>query len=82
MAEQSSKAAGDQLIGRSTPENSSDEDVMVSGTPPGLMGESQGGTTISLALRTPERLRPGPDLALRASLIDIFSPEADSPRLG
>ena len=27
-----------------------------------VAGESQGGTTITLALRTPDRLRPGPDL--------------------
>ena len=32
-----------------------------------VAGESQGGTTIILALRTPERLRPGADLAPRAS---------------
>lgn len=45
---------------------------MISGTPPGLTGltgpaglagESQGGTTIILAMRNPERLRGGPDLA-------------------
>ena len=34
---------------------------------PQIAGESQGGITITLALRTPERLRPGPDLAPRVS---------------
>ncbi len=45
---------------------------MIPGTPPALIaltgpagpaGESQGGTTIILAMRNPERLRGGPDLA-------------------
>ena len=42
---------------------------MVHVTPPRPAGESQGGTTITLALRTPERqrLRLGPDLVPRAS---------------
>lgn len=41
---------------------------MMPGTPPGLTGpagpagESQGGTTIILAMTNPERLRGGPDL--------------------
>jgi hypothetical protein len=55
-----------------SPENS-DGEVMVSATPPRpsgeaqLSGESQGGSTITLALRTPERLRLGPDLTPRVS---------------
>jgi hypothetical protein len=51
----------------------SDSEVMVPATPPRpagqaqLAGESQGGTTITVALRTPERLRLGPDLTPRVS---------------
>ena len=41
-------------------------------TPPRAY-ESQGGTTIILAVRTPERLRPGPDLRPTT----ITSPETD-----
>ena len=76
-AEQSSKGAGGRLVRRSTLEISSDKDVTVPKTPPELMGESQGGTTIALALRTSRCLQPGPDLAPRASLIGISSLEAD-----
>ena len=61
QAEQSSKAAGKQPIREITPENSSDEIVQVPATPL-RAGESQGGATIALAVRTPERLRPGRDL--------------------
>ena len=49
-------------------------EVMVPATPPRpvgktqLAGESRGATTITLALRTPERLRLGPDLTPRVSL--------------
>ena len=50
---------------------------MVSETSLELMGESQGGNTITLALTTSGCLQPGPDLTPRASLIGIFSPEAD-----
>jgi hypothetical protein len=49
---------------------SSDGEVIVPATPPRpaqLAGESQGGNTITLALRTPERLRLGPDLAPRVT---------------
>jgi len=34
---------------------------------PQVAGESREGTTITLALRTPERLRSGPDIAPRVS---------------
>jgi len=57
---------------RLSPESNNGE-VMVPITPPRpageaqLAGESQGGTTISLAMRTPERLRLGPDIAPRVS---------------
>ena len=53
---------------RKPPEDSSDEDVMVHETPRRFPGESQGGTTITLATKTPERLRSGLDLVSRASL--------------
>ena len=62
-AKQSSNAAGKRPTRETTSENSSDEDVVVPGTPPRAAGESQGGTTITLALRTQERLRTEPDLA-------------------
>jgi hypothetical protein len=42
---------------------------------PQVAGESQGGATITLALRTPERLRPGPDLAPRVSPPGETEPE-------
>ena len=38
-----------------------DQGILVFGTPP-PPGESQGGTTITLAMRTPERLRGPPDM--------------------
>ena len=71
-AEHNSNAAGKQLARQDTPENGSDEDIIVPATPPRAY-ESQGGTTIILAVRTPERLRPGPDL--RPTI--ITSPETD-----
>jgi hypothetical protein len=58
-----SRAAGKRPARETTPEKSSDEDVLVPGTPPTAAGESQGGTTITLAIRTLERLRTGADLA-------------------
>jgi hypothetical protein len=56
------------------PENI-DEDVVVPGKParPRLAEEPQGGTTITVAIRTPERLRPRPDLAPRVPPIVISS---------
>jgi hypothetical protein len=59
QAEQSSRAAGRQVARPDTPENSTEEGVIIPGTPP-RAGESQGGTTITLAIRTPERLRGPP----------------------
>jgi hypothetical protein len=44
-------------------------------TPP-LAGESQGGTTIALALRTPERLRGTPELILEMASESQGTPEA------
>lgn len=43
-AEQSSKVAGKQPMHENTPENSSDEEVVMLGTPPRFPGESQGRT--------------------------------------
>jgi hypothetical protein len=70
--EKSSRVPDIEPLYGSSSENSEGE-VMVPATPPRpaneaqLAGESQGGTTITLALRTPERLRLGPDLIPRAS---------------
>jgi len=55
QAEQRSRLAAAQTTRPGTPE-SDIEDVIVPNTPP-LAGESQGGTTIALAIKTPERLR-------------------------
>ena len=66
-AEKSSRMPDRRSIREDSPENS-DGEVIVPATPPRpaqLAGESQRGTTITLALRTPERLRLGPDLAPR-----------------
>jgi hypothetical protein len=68
-AEKSSKMPDRRLTREDSPE-SSDGEVIVPATPPRpaqLAGESQGGNTITLALRTPERLRLGPDLAPRVT---------------
>jgi hypothetical protein len=53
--EKSNKVPGRQAARPDTPEDSS-KGVIISGTPP-LAGESQGGITIALAIRTPERLK-------------------------
>src|SRR5947209_4019349 len=65
QAEQSGKKAGKQPARESTPENSGDKAVQVPATPPRprIEVESQGGATIALAIRTPERLRSTSDLA-------------------
>jgi len=68
-AEKSSKIPDRRPTREDSPE-SSDGEVIVPATPPRparLAGESQGGNTITLALRTPERLRLGPDLAPRVT---------------
>ena len=54
-ADKSNKMPDGQVARSDIPENSS-KDIIVPGTPP-LVGESQGGTTIALAIRTPERLK-------------------------
>ena len=75
-AEKSSRVPGIKPLYESIFKSSSesnDSEVMVPATPPRpagkaqLAGESQWGTTITLALRTPERLRLGPDLIPRVS---------------
>jgi hypothetical protein len=68
-AEKSSKMPDRRPTREDSPE-SSDGEVIVPVTPPRpaqLAGESQRGNTITLALRTPERLRLGPDLAPRVT---------------
>jgi hypothetical protein len=52
--EKSSKVPNRQIAMSYTPE-SIGRNVIIPGTPP-LVGESQGGTTIALVMRTPERL--------------------------
>jgi hypothetical protein len=43
-----------------TPKEDVYEGVIVLNTPPGVVGESQGGTSITLTIRTPEALRQAP----------------------
>ena len=74
QAEQSSRLAAVQTARPGTPE-SDVEDVIVPSTPP-LAGESQGGTTIVLAIRTPERLRGPPELILEMASESQGTPEA------
>ena len=62
QAEQRGRLAGAQTARPGTLE-SDVEDVIVPSIPP-LAGESQGGTTIALAIRTPELLRRPPELIL------------------
>ena len=53
-----------------------DRGVLVFGTPP-PPGEFQGGTTITLAMRIPERLRGPPDLIPTPAFEPESSPEAE-----
>jgi hypothetical protein len=82
QAEQSNKIASTPQ--ENTPGNDDDE-IIVPATPPRpagqpqVAGESQGGTTITLAVRTPDRLRPGPDLCPRASSAPETEPEWQLP---
>jgi hypothetical protein len=48
---------------------------VVPGTPP-VAGESQGGTSITLAIRTPERLRGPPNLVPTLLSEPEFEPES------
>ena len=54
-AEQSSKVSHKQPGREDTPASSGADEIIIPRTPE-RAGESQGGTTITLALRTPERL--------------------------
>ena len=54
-----------------------DQGILVFGTPP-PPGESQGGTTITLTMRTPERLRGPPDLIPTLASEPESSPEAEA----
>jgi hypothetical protein len=74
QAEQRSRLAANQTASPGTPE-SGVEDVIVPSTPP-LPGESQGGTTIALAIRTPERLQGPPELIPAMASESQGTPEA------
>src|SRR5205814_10366941 len=82
QAEQSNKAVDTPR--ENTPGGDNGE-IIVPATPPRsagqpqVAGESQGGTTITLALRTPDRLRPGPDLAPRVLSAPGTEPEWQLP---
>ena len=52
-----------------------EDGVVVPGTPPSTAGESRGGTTITLAIRTPERLQGSPDLTPTLTSESENSPE-------
>ena len=59
-------------------ESDRDDGILIPGTPPGageILGESQGGTSITLAIRTPERLRGPPDLVPQVASEPDSSPE-------
>jgi hypothetical protein len=73
-AEKSSKVPGRQAVRPDTPEDSS-KGVIVPCTPP-LAGGSQGGTTIALAIRTPERLKGPPELVPALASEPQGTPEA------
>jgi hypothetical protein len=76
-AEQAANKAERAAARPVTPQqDESDEEggVLAPDTPPTL-GESQGGTTITLAIRTPERLQGPPDLVPTLALEPEDSPE-------
>jgi hypothetical protein len=73
-AEKSGKMPGRQVARSDTPGNSS-EDAIVPGRPP-LSGESQGGITIALAIRTPEHLEGTPELITALTPVPQATPEA------
>jgi hypothetical protein len=66
-----------------TPEEDVDEGVIVPNTPPRLIGESQGGTSITLAIRTPEALRRAAPTMFRLFPEEPSAPPASTapPRL-
>jgi hypothetical protein len=69
-AEQSSKVSHKQPGREDTPESSGADEIIIPKTPE-RAGKSQGGTTITLALKTPERLRAGPDLTHHPSSLSL-----------
>src|SRR5437764_10653261 len=80
-AEKSSKIPDKYSTHEDSPE-SGDGEVIVPATPPRparLAGESQGGHIITLALRTPERLRLEPDLAPRITPPEEIKPTWQLP---
>jgi hypothetical protein len=81
-ADRAERAAA-QPIMHNGDENDGEEGILVPGTPPspqGVLGlaagESQGGTTITLSLRTSERLRAPPDLVPALAPEPEASPKA------
>jgi hypothetical protein len=74
--EQRRRLAAARTARLGTPE-SDIEDAVVPSTPP-LAGESQGGTTIDLAIRTPERLQGPPGLITDGASEPQGTPEAQA----
>jgi hypothetical protein len=77
VADQAERAAARPVTSRQD-ESDGDDDILVPGTPPNaseIAGESQGGTSITLAIRTPERLRGPSDLVLQVASEPDSSPE-------
>jgi hypothetical protein len=62
QAEQISRMTADQTARPHTPETSCGDIIMPNTAPGGGGGESQEGTNIALAIRTPERLQGSPEL--------------------
>jgi hypothetical protein len=63
--------------------NTEDDGILVPESPPGLAGESQGGTTITLAIRSPEQSRQRPltrgPLAAGTPILRLFPAELSAP---
>ena len=77
MANKAERAAAMAVTPRQD-ESDVDDGILVPGTPLDvgeLAGESQGGTSITLAIRTPERLRGPPNLIPTLALEPESSPE-------
>jgi hypothetical protein len=77
VADEAERAAARPVTSRQD-ESDGDDGILVPGTPPNaseIAGESQGGTSITLAIRTPERLRGPPDLVLQVASEPDSSPE-------
>ena len=77
VADEAERAAARPVTSRQD-ESDGDDGILVPGTPPNaseIAGESQGGTSITLAIRTPERLRGPSDLVLQVASEPDSSPE-------